>query len=472
MYVYDPALNTCVKLFDFFGSGIGDFPGANLVDSGARLYGVTSHGGQTGDGALFEYIPATNTKTRLFSFYTSGGRRPQGSFILKNAKIYGTTAFGGAYSKGTLYEYDLQTTDYTVMQDFDVNGHLPNNTLVSFPALMAPGIPNDCMTLPSVTINSTNNNTWVPIVDTAGKVVAEIKANGNNLGVVTAGIYTHTGAVRQDGSGAHYANRNIAITPTTQPTTNVDIRLYIRTADYTTLQASQSGINSINDVDVYKTTLPCNGTFQVLPALKVSGATAAVWDGGGYIFSAAIPSFSTFYFGVPASGPLPVSLLSFTGTAKARQHLLEWKTADETAIKAYELELSNDGSNYRTLARIPALGNASNRYDYTNEHPQTGNNYYRLKVLEENGEFRYSNSVLLRYTEAAALQVYPNPAQDKLYIVTNNAGEHPYTIVSSTGQTVKTGVLATSAELDISDLPQGNYLLTCNDANIWFVKTK
>jgi hypothetical protein len=79
---------------------------------------------------------------------------------------------------------------------------------------IGPGKPDACENVNTININATNNTYWVPITDTLGNIIAEIKANGLNLGNVTSSVYIKTGAVREFGFyKTLYANRSITITP-------------------------------------------------------------------------------------------------------------------------------------------------------------------------------------------------------------------------------------------------------------------
>jgi hypothetical protein len=68
----------------------------------------------------------------------------------------------------------------------------------------------------STVVNSDNNNLWVPITDSLGNIIAEIDANGNNLGTITSTLYK-SGTIRTTNSGKPYLNRSITITPQNQP---------------------------------------------------------------------------------------------------------------------------------------------------------------------------------------------------------------------------------------------------------------
>jgi glucose/arabinose dehydrogenase len=121
----------------------------------------------------------------------------------------------------------------------DANG----KSMISTSIDVAAGTANNCESGTTITIDNSNNNLWVPITGDDGNILAEIKANGNNLGTVTSSFYIKTGAVRENSSKKLYANRNIRITPQTQPSSAVSIRLYLTAAEFNALKPQRSKYN-------------------------------------------------------------------------------------------------------------------------------------------------------------------------------------------------------------------------------------
>ena len=134
LFEYDPNNNSFLKLLDFDGSN-GKWPYGSLVEaSNGNLYGMTRNGGTTDLGVLFEYNPNTNQFTKKLDFDgLAKGRKPYGSLIqANNGKLYGMTTSGGTTDMGTLFEFDPSNSSYTKMLDFDgaTNGSGPKGTLI------------------------------------------------------------------------------------------------------------------------------------------------------------------------------------------------------------------------------------------------------------------------------------------------------------------------------------------------------
>lgn len=122
---------------------------------------------------------------------------------------------------------------------------------------------------------------------------------------------------------------------------------------------------------------------------------------------------------------LPLKLLSFTGRLNNGKTELNWKTANEINTKHFEIERSSDGSHFAKIAIEKALGRGSNNYNTIDGKPLTGNNYYRLKMVDNDGKFEYSTVILITGSDNRAFEfvMYPNPTIDQVRIMsTHNAG--------------------------------------------------
>ncbi len=121
LFEFDPASDTYSKKVDFDGPGNGRHPGCSLAEAlNGKLYGTTTGGGASGFGVLFEYEPATNTYTKKLDFdRATKGSYPLSLTLAANGKLYGLTSLGGVSGDGVLYEYDPVTNTYIKKLDFD-----------------------------------------------------------------------------------------------------------------------------------------------------------------------------------------------------------------------------------------------------------------------------------------------------------------------------------------------------------------
>ncbi|MFI5133183.1 MAG: PQQ-dependent sugar dehydrogenase [Chitinophagales bacterium] len=281
------------------------------------------------------------------------------------------------------------------------------------------GTANSCTSGTTVTIDNTNNNLWVPITGPDGNILAEIYPNGNNLGTVTSSFYTNSGAIRVK-SGSHYLDRNITITPQNQPASTVKIRLYFSKAEFNALDADPlSGVSAINDVKIFKNTDAC-GSAMVSGTTMITPTFAEAHGTNGYILQGNISSFSTFYFS-SSNIVLPLQLLSFTGSAQNNTALLKWVTTNEKNVSGFMIERSINGADFKNIGSATAKGNSNSTNEYSYIDYDAANQlsqvvYYRLKMVDVNGSFSYSQVVSVTFTSFYTLLVHPNPVQQILYV--------------------------------------------------------
>jgi hypothetical protein len=115
---------------------------------------------------------------------------------------------------------------------------------------------------------------------------------------------------------------------------------------------------------------------------------------------------------------LPVKLISFSGRLNGARVDLNWVTASELNTKHFEVERGSDGRNFATIATVAAKGNSNTptSYDLVDPAPLKGVNYYRLKIVDIDGKFEYSQIVIIRIEDGVQLvtKVAPNPFTGKI----------------------------------------------------------
>ena len=322
------------------------------------------------------------------------------------------------------------------------------------------GTANTCNTGTTVTINAENGNTnlWVPITGPDGNIMAEINANGNNLGIVTSSFYRNSLGIRSAG-GIPYLDRNITITPQFQPTLPagsplVKIRLYISKAEFDALDADPlSGITSINDLKILKNNDPCSSAITVDPTLfnPVNTLLADLQHGSnGYVLQTSIPSFSSFYFASSNLSVLPLDLLTFTGALQPNNSvLLNWKTENEVNTSHFVLERSADGIRYSGIGNVTANGrnNAGGSFNYAFTDNDAVNQssqrlYYRLRMVDIDGTYKYSHVVTISLPlTTGKLGISPNPVLNemKVTIASPDHGKVQWKLMDNVGRIILKG---------------------------------
>ncbi len=169
---------------------------------------------------------------------------------------------------------------------------------------------------------------------------------------------------------------------------------------------------------------------------------------------------------------LPVELINFSGQANAKGVELRWSTASEKDNKYFSIEKSFDGRRFSNIGYVEGNGNSFTvlEYDFLDANPSKGWSYYRLKQVDFNGSFAYSNTIAVRYDIIAnEVNMFPNPASNELNLQINDAaafeidGEARVQIYNATKQMVKELHLGNgfngATNFSISELPTGIYMV-------------
>jgi trimeric autotransporter adhesin len=351
-------------------------------------------------------------------------------------------------------------------------GYNDNTGASSIPTYIpiSPGLSNALTNGTPTVIYADNNDLWVPVTDSLGNIIAEIDANGNNLGNVTATLYKHSGTIRRGHGNAPYLDRSITINVQNQPSTAVNVRLYLTTTELNVLVAASGGsIASINDVNVFKNTDANGIALTAVPANITPTARTAF--GSDYVLKASISSFSTFYFG-GALSTLPIDLITLNGKYNDQSVLLNWKTATEVNSSHFSIERSDDGRNYKAIGTVAANGNSLTPINYSYldfdavQHSARDFNY-RLKIFDNNGTYKYSNAISVSLPGSiGTVSIFPNPVGNdlKAAITSPVTGTASWRIIDNTGRTIlysNTLLRKGSNTLSINTdkLPVGSYYL-------------
>ncbi|MBK8705222.1 MAG: T9SS type A sorting domain-containing protein [Saprospiraceae bacterium] len=116
---------------------------------------------------------------------------------------------------------------------------------------------------------------------------------------------------------------------------------------------------------------------------------------------------------------LPIELLYFRGAPKDADVLLEWATASEQNNDFFEVQRSTNGRDFEVLGKVPGAGTYSGllTYDFTDRHPKSEVNYYRLRQVDFDGAFEYSPVVSVKAeSKERDMALYPNPAGEYMEV--------------------------------------------------------
>ena len=161
---------------------------------------------------------------------------------------------------------------------------------------------------------------------------------------------------------------------------------------------------------------------------------------------------------------VPVIWHSFNVLAANKKVQVSWKTLQESNTSHFEIEHSTNGTTYTSVGKVTASGNSPviSSYGFVHGNPDlTGKNYYRLKQVDLDGKFVYSEIRSLRFNEgrAAAVVALPNPVRDILQVAVQ-ADNVSILITDLNGRIHKRMDLRQgNYQVNISSLPAGNYTI-------------
>ncbi|ODS87561.1 MAG: hypothetical protein ABS46_00075 [Cytophagaceae bacterium SCN 52-12] len=144
-----------------------------------------------------------------------------------------------------------------------------------------------------------------------------------------------------------------------------------------------------------------------------------------YLEKTGISQFSRWtMFG---AGALPVQLVYFKGSLHEQGvGALTWATVSEERFSHFEVQASTDAKNFSVLGSVskglPAGGHML--YHFTDSRGAAGTLYYRLRMIDLDGSFDYSNLVRIVYKPSPPILAYPNPVSANLHLVAGKPIEH------------------------------------------------
>ncbi|MFT7156379.1 MAG: hypothetical protein ACI8Q1_001389, partial [Parvicella sp.] len=258
---------------------------------------------------------------------------------------------------------------------------------------------------------------------------------------------------------------------------------YISDCEFWTLDRNAASSNVIVTLSYDSQALTCSGindpsTVQIARwdgtqwQNHGNGAMTGSTTAGTISTAGVVNSFSpfTFHTSDEVKNPLPITLIDFT--AKVNESLtvdLNWSTASEINNNYFTIERSKDGVDFAEILTQLGAGNSNTVITYAeiDKMPFQGISYYRLKQVDFDGQFTYSNIISVTIITDAGYTIYPNPVNQSsgeytLNLVNNHSEESKYTVVDHLGKVVLTETNLSEGfnQVDISSLATGLYFVS------------
>lgn len=163
---------------------------------------------------------------------------------------------------------------------------------------------------------------------------------------------------------------------------------------------------------------------------------------------------------------LPVILDYFKGEKKQSNSIqLEWTTLSEQNTAAFVVEKSTDQKNWTSIATVQASGNSNSLklYQVIDRQPHSGNNYYRLRQVDFDGWFTYSETVRVTNLIAKNISIFPNPVNEAAQLFTKEPFKPSQIIqlIDAKGTRLKTINLTggNRVQIEMNGMAGGLYLI-------------
>lgn len=228
---------------------------------------------------------------------------------------------------------------------------------------------------------------------------------------------------------------------------------------------------------------PNSAVFELASDLALYSSYLNILNesGGDLTFSTCIafgtcPGESVFTNGAPGLTststtpmpvPLPVELSSFTGWNESKMNVLEWETLSEENSSYFEIQKSANAEDFERIGNVNAAGNSANpiTYDFDDMNPFFGNNYYRLKIVDLDGTYEYSEVILIKAEGKATVKGFPNPFTNNISfeLVAPISGIVQISLYDITGKQVlylerEVASGLSNQDLKLDNLTEGTYI--------------
>ncbi len=198
---------------------------------------------------------------------------------------------------------------------------------------------------------------------------------------------------------------------------------------------------------------PTDKLNVVADTILNAGSYYAVVSGVGNINTSEYGSLGSYNLKA-TMGVLAINNISLIGSSSAGKHNLSWKVVSDDPIKSQTVEVSTDGSKFKSLAEVNALAKM-----YTYNVNQNGTLYYRLKLISVLEQTAYSNTIALK-ASGVSKQLFTVTNLVHNTIIIGASETYSYRLLDINGRQLATGKgSAGTNNVDISHLPAGMFVM-------------
>lgn len=335
----------------------------------------------------------------------------------------------------------------------------------------------DSINISSGLTQNLSGTDWIHF-DMGGKRVASINPNGQDLGNTTIMIFRNPSSVR-DTNNQYYLDRNMVVQPTVQPASKVGLRFYFTDSEAVHLMNASGCAHCTTITDAYESGITqfsskirseedstlinnINGAYAFLkPHQEV---TIIPYD-NGYYAEYFVKGFSEFWInggGMNNNQALTIVLDSFTANRIDTTGLLQWHIIPGSMVDSFIIQKGNDSISFPQIVGTIKADSSINGYQFSDKILAIGNNYYRLKIITDKGNFQYSPVRNIIYTKSnpAIVGIYPNPVSTGRIHVNTPGNCTRIELYDVLGRLVKVeNKSGTVNEFSVANLAKGVYLI-------------
>lgn len=152
-------------------------------------------------------------------------------------------------------------------------------------------------------------------------------------------------------------------------------------------------------------------------------------------------------------GLLPIVLKNFSGSSESGTHKLFWESEIEQNFSHFEIQASKEGAVFETVRNVQGKGLGT----YTQEFKTNARTFYRLKMVDKDGLFRYSGVVVLNAPIVSG-RAYPNPTTGSVLVEVKSQGT--LEVLDITGKKLqRQNVSPGTYQINLSSYAKGMYLI-------------
>jgi len=158
---------------------------------------------------------------------------------------------------------------------------------------------------------------------------------------------------------------------------------------------------------------------------------------------------------------LAVEWLSIDARFDFDKVIISWATASEKNNSQFEVQRSTDSREFETIGFVSGSGNSNviSKYNFTDYSPNKSLIYYRIKQIDYDGSYDFSEVLVVKNNEFEAFKVYPNPSTISVKISGLNPGEY-LEVYNSVGKLINNVLVdSENINLNLDSYPAGVYYI-------------